>query len=79
MRIRTSGLSCRCNDDAGDLSSQTVVLHVRQCQARTCVPALGFGQCATMTFGYRSSCPLGHRSGGISVTLPSEFVRKLHP
>ena len=52
-----------------------VALHVRQCQHRVSLPLPGFGQCTTITFGYRSSCPFGHRSGGISVTLPSGFVR----
>jgi len=45
-----------------------------QYQARTSCPVPGLGQCATITFGYFSACPLGQCSGGISVTLPSGFV-----
>jgi hypothetical protein len=51
-----------------------VALHVRQCQARVSLPLPGFGQCATITFGYFSSWPFGHRSGGFSGTVPSGFV-----
>jgi hypothetical protein len=55
-----------------------VALQVRQCQARTSWPLPGLGQCATITFGYRSACPLGHRSGGISVDAVG-IRPELHP
>jgi hypothetical protein len=67
-----------CRISVFHASSYTVSLQTRQRQARTCLPAPGFGQCATITFGYRSSWPSGHRSGGISVTGAQGLYLRCH-